>query len=132
LEVRRGRHSRSGRVEGGNIGTAPAQPGRQSALAHTSFLLILLPPIALTEAAWPEGGLVREVLEWSGYVAIVVCVLGRAWCATYIAGQESRELVDQGPCSIVRNPLYGFSLVGLTRVGLSSGSLTWAALLLLG
>jgi protein-S-isoprenylcysteine O-methyltransferase Ste14 len=96
------------------------------------FLLILVPPIALTEPAWPEGGLVREALQWSGYVAIVICVLGRAWCATYIAGRKSRELVDHGPYSVVRNPLYGFSLAGLAGVGLSTGSITRAALLLLG
>jgi protein-S-isoprenylcysteine O-methyltransferase Ste14 len=122
-------------AEGSRAGvSAPPRPGQVGNRRwHTRlFLLILLPPIALTEAAWPEGGLVREVLEWSGYVAIVVCVLGRAWCATYIAGRKSRELVDRGPYSIVRNPLYGFSLVGLTGVGLSSGSITWAALLLLG
>ncbi len=96
------------------------------------LLLAMLPPLALTQAIWAEGGLMREGLEWLGYVAVVVCVLGRAWCSAYIAGRKNRELVAYGPYSLVRNPLYGFSLLGLTGVGLQTGSLALAALLLLG
>jgi protein-S-isoprenylcysteine O-methyltransferase Ste14 len=100
---------------------------------HTRYLLLaLLPPIVLTQAVWTEGGLMREGLEWVGYVLVVVCVLGRAWCSAYIAGRKNRELVDHGPYSVVRNPLYAFSLIGLTGIGLQTGSLTLAALLLLG
>jgi protein-S-isoprenylcysteine O-methyltransferase Ste14 len=96
------------------------------------LLLALLPPLALTQAIWSEGGPVREGLEWLGYLAVVVCVLGRAWCSAYIAGRKNRELVECGPYSIARNPLYGFSLLGLAGVGLQTGSLTLTALLLLG
>ena len=100
---------------------------------HARYLLLaLLPPIVLTQSIWAEGGLMREGLEWLGYVAVVVCVLGRAWCSAYIAGRKNSELVDRGPYSLARNPLYGFSAIGLTGIGLQTGSLTWAALLLLG
>jgi protein-S-isoprenylcysteine O-methyltransferase Ste14 len=109
-------------------------PGRiRHRATHVRFLLLaLLPPLALTQALWTEGGLMREGLEWLGYLAVVVCVLGRAWCSAYIAGRKNRELVVCGPYSVVRNPLYGFSLLGLAGVGLQTGSLTLAALLLLG
>jgi protein-S-isoprenylcysteine O-methyltransferase Ste14 len=100
---------------------------------HARFLLLaLLPPIALTQAVWTEGGLMREGLEWLGYLAVIICVLGRAWCSAYIAGRKNRELVSCGPYSTVRNPLYAFSMAGLTGIGLQTGSLTWAALLLIG
>ena len=119
------------RKEPGAGGPAPGLIRHRG--AHARFLLLaLLPLIALTETVWTEGGLMRESLEWLGYVLIVTCVLGRAWCTAYIAGRKNRELVDRGPFSVVRNPLYGFSLLGLTGVGLQTGSLTWAALLLLG
>jgi protein-S-isoprenylcysteine O-methyltransferase Ste14 len=119
------------RKEPGAGGPAPGLIRRRG--AHARFLVLaLLPLIALTEAVWIEGGLMRESLEWLGYLLIVTCVLGRAWCTAYIAGRKNRELVDRGPFSVVRNPLYGFSLLGLTGVGLQTGSLTWAALLLLG
>jgi protein-S-isoprenylcysteine O-methyltransferase Ste14 len=96
------------------------------------LLLALLPPLTLTQAVWSEAGVVHAALGWLGYVAVVACVLGRAWCSVYIAGRKGRDLVDHGPYSVVRNPLYAFSLVGLTGIGLQTGTLTWAALLLLG
>jgi protein-S-isoprenylcysteine O-methyltransferase Ste14 len=118
--------------------TAGTGPERASGLVrnrslHTRFLLLaLLPPVVLTQAIWTEDGVFSETLEWLGYGAVVVCVLGRAWCSAYIAGRKKRELVDRGPYSIVRNPLYGFSLVGLAGIGLLTGSLIWAALLMIG
>lgn len=100
---------------------------------HTRLLVLaLLPPIVLTQTIWAEDGVFRESLEWLGYVAIIVCVLGRTWCTAYIAGRKKRELVDRGPYSVVRNPLYGFSFVGLVGIGLLTGSIIWAALLLGG
>ena len=100
---------------------------------HTRLLLLaLLPPIVLTQAIWTEDGAFHEGLEWLGYAATIVCVLGRAWCTAYIAGRKKRELVDRGPYSVVRNPLYGFSLVGLAGIGLLTGSFFWTALLLGG
>ncbi len=128
----------AGRVTG-KLGPA-AGPGLEPSLRlvrhrgrHARFLLLaLLPPIALTQAVWTEGGLMREGLEWLGYLAVVICVLGRAWCSAYIAGRKNRELVTCGPYSTVRNPLYAFSMAGLTGIGLQTGSLTWAALLLIG
>jgi len=100
---------------------------------HVRYLLLtLLPSLAITQAIWTEGGPVRESFEWLGYLAVVVCVLGRAWCSAYIAGRKNRELVDCGPYSLSRNPLYGFSILGLAGVGLQTGSLTLAAVLLCG
>jgi protein-S-isoprenylcysteine O-methyltransferase Ste14 len=94
------------------------------------LLLALLPAIVLTQPIWTEDGVFHEGLEWLGYVATIVCVLGRTWCTAYIGGRKNRELVDRGPYSVVRNPLYGFSLVGLAGIGLLSGSIVWATLLL--
>ena len=82
------------------------------------LLLALLPILALTQPVWAAGSLVRETLEWLGYLAVVACVLGRAWCSAYIAGRKNRELVEYGPYSMARNPLYGCSLLGLAGVGL--------------
>lgn len=96
------------------------------------LVLALLPVGLLTQGIWTKGGAVHESLELLGFVAVVVCVLGRTWCTAYIAGRKSRELVDRGPFSIVRNPLYGFNLIGLTGIGLLTGSIVWAALLLVG
>lgn len=122
----------------GHAASARALPDSSSVLVrnrnlHTRLmLLVALPPIVLTRTIWTDDGVFRESLEWLGYTAIIACVLGRTWCTAYIAGRKKRELVDRGPFSVVRNPLYGFSILGLAGIGLLTGSITWATLLVAG
>jgi protein-S-isoprenylcysteine O-methyltransferase Ste14 len=116
----------------GGAAGSPVGPVRNRS-RHTRLLVVLLLPVAvLTQAIWTEDGVFRESLEWLGYTAVIVCVLGRIWSTAYIAGRKSRELVDSGPYSVVRNPLYGFSFIGLAGIGLLTGSIVWATLLLAG
>ena len=65
----------------------------------------------------------HEALETMGVGLLIVCILGRAWCTLYIGGRKANEVVDQGPYSLSRNPLYMFSFIGALGVGLQSGSL---------
>ena len=57
---------------------------------------------------------------------ILICILGRTWATLYIGGQKQRELVTKGPYSVVRNPLYLFTLFGAAGIGALSGSLVMA------
>ena len=123
----------NGRAAGARRMPPPASGLVRNRSLHGRLLLLaLLPSIVLTQAIWTEGGVFREALEWLGYTATIVCVLGRTWCTAYIGGRKKRELVDCGPYSVVRNPLYGFSFVGLAGIGLLTGSVVWTALLLGG
>ncbi|WP_157357827.1 methyltransferase family protein [Mesorhizobium metallidurans] len=61
-------------------------------------------------------------IELLGWAAIVACIAGRSWCSLYIGGRKSEVLVRHGPYSVVRNPLYVFSILGSTGAGLASGS----------
>jgi protein-S-isoprenylcysteine O-methyltransferase Ste14 len=74
---------------------------------------------------WPR---VHRGIQWTGLLLILVCILGRTWCALYIGGQKQRELVTKGPYSVVRNPLYLFTLFGAAGIGALSGSLVMAGL----
>lgn len=73
----------------------------------------------------------HEYLEDFGLALIAVCIVGRAWCSLYIGGRKTVEIVDRGPYSISRNPLYMFSFLGAFGIGARTGSITLAGALLL-
>lgn len=83
------------------------------AVASLAPLWVFLPRITspvLSDAAFAVG-----------LLAVVAGLLGRLWCAIYIAGRKNAELCQDGPYSLVRNPLYVFSFVGALGVALASG-----------
>lgn len=102
-------------------GKGPSQSARKAviliaiALAGTSLFV--------ATSRWPEGGLVHELIEWTGMVLIGLCVAGRTWCSLYIGGRKNFELIQDGPYSLVRNPLYVFSIIGATGAGAQMGSI---------
>jgi protein-S-isoprenylcysteine O-methyltransferase Ste14 len=55
----------------------------------------------------------------TGFVAVLIAMLGRLWCALYIAGRKNAELCQDGPYSLVRNPLYVFSFLGAVGIALA-------------
>ena len=70
----------------------------------------------------------HEAMESIGLASIGVCIVGRAWCSLYIGGRKKAEIVDRGPYSISRNPLYVFSFIGAFGMGAQTGSVTLACL----
>lgn len=51
---------------------------------------------------------------------VIIAVLGRLWSSLYLCGYKTHKLVDEGPFSMVRNPLYIFSLFGALGVGVAT------------
>jgi len=78
---------------------------------------------------WREGSAWEESIEMLGLGLIGLAVLGRTWCTLYIGGRKKREIVDTGPYSLSRNPLYVFSVVGAFGIGMTSGSVAMGLLL---
>lgn len=70
-------------------------------------------------------------IEHVGILLIFIAVFGRTWCTLYIGGQKKAVLVDIGPYSVVRNPLYVFSLIGAAGIGAQTSSLVVALLCLI-
>lgn len=83
----------------------------------------------LTRSEWGTGQF-HEAVEAVGLALIAVCIVGRAWCSLYIGGRKKSEIVQRGPYSISRNPLYLFSFIGAVGVGAQTGSVTLAGLFL--
>jgi protein-S-isoprenylcysteine O-methyltransferase Ste14 len=102
----------------------PSQASRKAVLAlsmavATGFLFI-------AESYWPDGTFAHEAIEWIGIALIIICIVGRTWCALYIGGRKNAVVVNDGPYSVSRNPLYFFSIVGAAGVGAQFGSVTTA------
>ncbi len=70
----------------------------------------------------------HEILETVGLILIGVAIVGRGWCSLYIGGRKKAEIIDQGPYSITRNPLYVFSFIGAFGIGAQTGSIVLALL----
>lgn len=97
---------------------------RKAVLAGIALLLMAA---AILSDAMAEN--LERKIELSGWLAIGICIVGRTWSGLYIAGRKNKSVVRFGPYSIVRNPLYVFSVVGAVGVGLAFGSLTAGFLL---
>jgi|TARA_B100001093_G_C26434151_1_gene845302 protein-S-isoprenylcysteine O-methyltransferase Ste14 len=58
-----------------------------------------------------------------GFVLVVFGSFGRIWSSLYIEGHKTKNLITAGPFSIVRNPLYFFSLIMLLGFSLALKSI---------
>lgn len=111
----------------------PVLPLLKARILHTRlFVFAMLPVVIFSLGMLAEDGLVHEILEWVGHVLVIICVLGRGYCSAYIGGHKNDEVICEGPFSVVRNPLYVFSFIGIMGIGLQSGMITLTVLLLLG
>lgn len=93
------------------------------------LIAIIAVVVLFVRSYWIEHGAVHEAIEDGGLFLILVCVLGRAWATLYIGGRKIDELVREGPYSIVRNPLYLFSFIGVFGIGAGAGSITMGLIL---
>ncbi len=109
---------------------APAPPSdlqmlqrkRKQALRAVGVLCIVA--ICVTESYWRSAQPdVFALLRAVGFLLILACIFGRTWSTLYIGGLKKKELVKLGPYSIVRNPLYVFTILGTSGIGLLTGSL---------
>lgn len=102
-------------------------------IRKATLLLAILGACVLAAVTRSQGGadgLTHEAIEAIGLGMIALCLVGRAWCSLYIGGRKKAEIVDQGPYSISRNPLYVFSFIGAFGMGAQTGTITIATLFL--
>jgi protein-S-isoprenylcysteine O-methyltransferase Ste14 len=78
---------------------------------------------AFTNSSLEAGDATHEMIEWVGIVAIVTCILGRTWASLYIGGRKIEQFITRGPYSVMRNPLYFFSILGAAGAGAQLGSI---------
>ncbi|MFV0411045.1 MAG: methyltransferase family protein [Paracoccus sp. (in: a-proteobacteria)] len=93
-----------------------------------SFLL-LIPIILLVPPGMGNAGSGHEMIETIGALMLFAGVLGRFWSILYVGGVKNAELMTDGPFSMTRNPLYFFSSIAATGIGLMLGAVSFALLL---
>ena len=85
------------------------------------LLLIVLSVINNDFRAYTLEITTIESLQMSilGFVLVVFGSFGRIWASLYIEGNKTKNLITAGPFSMVRNPLYFFSLIMLIGFSLA-------------
>lgn len=95
--------------------------------------LVVLTPVAVGALFSPPHGDLASLLDFiCGCLGWVLFFLGatfRWWATLYIGGRKSSELVQDGPYSITRNPLYLGTFLMSAAVTLFLQSLSLAAAL---
>lgn len=86
------------------------------------FILVL--SFLVSNSRLPDGGALHELTEYLGYFLVIACVLGRVYSTAFLGGHKNESLIRQGPFSVVRNPLYVFSYIGIVGVSIMSQRLS--------
>jgi protein-S-isoprenylcysteine O-methyltransferase Ste14 len=100
-------------------------------IIHSRLFALLIFLLLMVSGNRIESALRQSLIDFAGLACVTVCAFGRVWSSIYISGHKTSTLVEFGPYSVTRNPLYLFSLIGIAGIGLASGSLLIIALLTL-
>jgi len=84
------------------------------------ILIATLIACILSKSSFPYATAIHESAEQLGYILISICVIGRVYCTAFLGGFKNDSLITTGPFSIVRNPLYSCSLIGILGIGFMS------------
>lgn len=98
------------------------QKARRHILGALVILLFAL--LAFGQSYFPPENSIHEGLEMFGILLIILGIAGRLWSTLYIGGRKITTIVQTGPYSITRNPLYLFSTLAAAGVGAQMGSFT--------
>ena len=110
------------------VAVKPANQNRRILILRLTFLAVF-PMILFSRSAWLDPEWVFELLEVSGISLVIFAVLGRFWSILYIGGRKNKQVMQDGPYSICRHPLYLFSTMGVVGLGLMLGSVVLTAVL---
>lgn len=76
--------------------------------------------IFLTKPLFPVLAPGHELLDTLGLLLIIICAFGRVYASAFLGGFKNNALITYGPFSVVRNPLYFFSLMGVLGISIVS------------
>ena len=112
----------------GELTAAPANQKLRITVLRLAFVAVI-PLILFSESAYLEPEWRYDLLEVLGIFLVIFAVLGRFWSILYIGGRKNELVMQDGPYSICRHPLYLFSTIGVAGLGAMLGSFVLTALL---
>jgi protein-S-isoprenylcysteine O-methyltransferase Ste14 len=93
----------------------------KSRIRDTRLVLILCFALVIfTEQVIRFKTPLHEMLDMLGSILVSLCVMGRIYSTAFLGGHKNALLVDYGPFSITRNPLYFCSFIGACGIALMS------------
>lgn len=96
------------------------------------FGIVLFLLVLFSKSYWEQKTVVSDILFLFGIMLVGVGSIGRLWCLLYISGYKTNTLIQCGPYSACRNPLYFFSCLGGVGVGLSNETFILPGIILMG
>lgn len=102
-----------------------ATPVRQSIRINILRLAAIaaIPLIFLGVSPYEDETFFLDSIEILGVLLIIAGVLGRFWAILYIGGRKNREIMQTGPYSMMRHPLYTFSILAVFGFSLTLTSI---------
>lgn len=95
------------------------------------FFVLIMFFYLLSYHSWGYNSWTSLIYEMLGIIFIMIGTFGRIWSYLYICGKKSKSLVQVGPYSITRNPLYIFSFIAAIGLGCASENLVVLALIII-
>lgn len=92
-------------------------------------VVLVVTALVFSQSVLRVDGLAHRAITNFGIFLVFAGILGRLWATLYIGGRKSKQIINGGPYSIVRNPLYLFSTIAVMGIGAQTGSLTITAFL---
>src|SRR5690606_21950643 len=89
----------------------------------TVFGVLLACTLPFLSSSWPAESWGNLGVEGVGLGLILLAIAGRCGWILYLGGHRGAEVIDQGPYSVSRSPLYLFSMLAVAGIGAQSGSL---------
>lgn len=80
-------------------------------LAALAVLLLVVTHPYLDKSLW-----ISSLFVSIGLLLVSFCVIGRIFSTVFLGGHKNESLIAYGPFSVCRNPLYLFSLIGVTGI----------------
>jgi protein-S-isoprenylcysteine O-methyltransferase Ste14 len=93
------------------------------------LFIVMLPLMLFARPVWLDRAWIFATLELIGTLLLIAAVIGRFWATLYIGGRKDQVVMQDGPYSMCRHPLYFFSTLGVIGLGFMLGSVVLALLI---